>query len=272
MIRRPVLHVRWLIPARAGKTSRDFGAVPSREAHPRSRGENARAADDTSLCSGSSPLARGKRHSAFSLPLLVRLIPARAGKTLIGSRRAQWDSAHPRSRGENEITEGNWQSVRGSSPLARGKQETVWANTRQPRLIPARAGKTSCAGRTGGLCWAHPRSRGENVCAPAGRPGRLGSSPLARGKRRQRRPTGMSGRLIPARAGKTRYLLPKAIAAAAHPRSRGENGGSSQNLQDLAGSSPLARGKPGGGVGETGAMGLIPARAGKTSVCMASGP
>ena len=92
-----------------------------------------------------------------------RLIPARAGKTVIGCGVAACLGAHPRSRGENA----RWGAIQaktiGSSPLARGKQRYSLYRQIQAGLIPARAGKT-CPGsksRRGG--WAHPRSRGENT-------------------------------------------------------------------------------------------------------------
>ena len=70
-----------LIPARAGKT---FGVVVSLmagRAHPRACGENdvTPAADKGEA--GSSPRVRGKHGDAAAHCLVVRLIPARAGKT-----------------------------------------------------------------------------------------------------------------------------------------------------------------------------------------------
>ena len=50
-----------LIPAHAGKTSRQADKARVHEAHPRSRGENSLMASDRLLDPGSSPLTRGKR-------------------------------------------------------------------------------------------------------------------------------------------------------------------------------------------------------------------
>ena len=73
-------------------------------------------------------------------------------------------------------------------------------------------------------------------------------------------------RLIPAHAGKTLEAVCLHGFGPAHPRSRGENGGSSTPCGQLPGSSPLTRGKhaecPASGVGD----GLIPAHAGKTAI------
>ena len=52
-----------LIPAHAGKTSRRRWRAWSREAHPRSRGENSAPRQEADVQEGSSPLTRGKRLS-----------------------------------------------------------------------------------------------------------------------------------------------------------------------------------------------------------------
>ena len=71
---------RGLIPAHAGKIIILTCLVPSRWAHPRSRGENAAYVGDVHPDEGSSPLTRGK----FEMRLLdcggLGLIPAHAGK------------------------------------------------------------------------------------------------------------------------------------------------------------------------------------------------
>ena len=54
-------------------------------------------------------------------------------------------------------------------------------------------------------------------------------------------------------------------AQAAHPRSRGENGFARLGGGGVRGSSPLTRGKLNPGGADVGALGLIPAHAGKTS-------
>ena len=132
--------------------------------------------------SGSSPLTRGKRGGLCAHLLLVRLIPAHAGKTgpCRGCRRG--GAAHPRSRGENDWRTPPARYARGSSPLTRGKHSEAIRTYETPRLIPAHAGKTPCRARSAGHPEAHPRSRGENGIPTARvlQPG--GSSPLTRGK------------------------------------------------------------------------------------------
>ena len=139
------LHQGRLIPARAGKTSTISLDLASTQAHPRSRGENLAAAHAVTASAGSSPLARGKLTPSPFLICPDRLIPARAGKTVLGRLKTSPFWAHPRSRGENAahaIRSGSWS---GSSPLARGKLLTSELGVRLSRLIPARAGKTLSA-------------------------------------------------------------------------------------------------------------------------------
>ena len=70
-------------------------------------------------------------------------------------------------------------------------------------LIPAHAGKTDTGGVSTYGHGAHPRSRGENASLLDDAADKLGSSPLTRGKRRDRRTHPSREGLIPAHAGKT---------------------------------------------------------------------
>ena len=192
-----------LIPAHAGKTC--YRARSSRlcRAHPRSRGENIKAAVSVVVEWGSSPLTRGKPGAVNGRYRSGGLIPAHAGKTTSPGDPRAGGAAHPRSRGEN--------LVRGGG---RG---------RASGLIPAHAGKTGSGIAPASASTAHPRSRGENRQGRAGRGPGAGSSPLTRGK--QCPPVCRVARvgLIPAHAGKTLADVIRAIIRGAHPRSRGEN-------------------------------------------------
>ena len=90
-----------LIPAHAGKTGRWRGRRLPGRAHPRSRGENIRAALGEFADDGSSPLTRGKPSDPIVCIRRTRLIPAHAGKTVNGVSSLSATTAHPRSRGEN---------------------------------------------------------------------------------------------------------------------------------------------------------------------------
>ena len=131
-------------------------------------------------------------------------------------------------------------------------------------LIPAHAGKTVFLRSQEGNRRAHPRSRGENGPTEKIAHNAQGSSPLTRGKRGLDLVRGVEDRLIPAHAGKTRFLPGGHGAPEAHPRSRGENAPKSVPSSWYSGSSPLTRGKLFVRFRRVFQVGLIPAHAGKT--------
>ena len=213
-----------LIPAHAGKTEVALGVIEHPAAHPRSRGENSSQRLGPYIPWGSSPLTRGKRSHDLTNYATTRLIPAHAGKTILNARSVPSGAAHPRSRGENLLTQPVKAWVTGSSPLTRGKLRTASSRACQSGLIPAHAGKTRAA------------------CQD------------------QRSVFG----LIPAHAGKTWRPPLQVTKSQAHPRSRGENGDGPLGPSRWLGSSPLTRGKQILGVWHSEDLGLIPAHAGKT--------
>ena len=151
-----------LIPAHAGKTSSRAYAQLRRRAHPRSRGENPAPGKLIGLCTGSSPLTRGKLDVYCAGRIDERLIPAHAGKTEVASTMSETKGlipahagktrsrscsfypgrAHPRSRGENQLACLVRGRRDGSSPLTRGKHRKRARLTPRLGLIPAHAGKT----------------------------------------------------------------------------------------------------------------------------------
>ena len=70
---------------------------------------------------GSSPLTRGKHDRVLARRRDLGLIPAHAGKTPGAPRPSAAAAAHPRSRGENFAEPTRTMTLRGSSPLTRGK-------------------------------------------------------------------------------------------------------------------------------------------------------
>ena len=192
-----------LIPTHAGKTIRRAFRGRRSGAHPHSCGENMVSDGKVSLEDGSSPLTRGKPGVHNPEGAARGLIPAHAGKTRPCSSRPLTSRAHPRSRGENVAQTLGPGSLKGSSPLTRGKPPPASDTNRRGRLIPAHAGKTRLSGAPPTTRWAHPRSRGENLTGRQGLGKSWGSSPLTRGKRHRHDHPESSGRLIPAHAGKT---------------------------------------------------------------------
>ncbi len=211
-----------LIPARAGSTSTPCPTARRWAAHPRSRGEHREFLTGPYGLVGSSPLARGAPCRGRGRRGRTGLIPARAGSTL----RRRWERlehpAHPRSRGEHAVED----------RFERGPEG----------LIPARAGSTRRRVRSRQSGRAHPRSRGEHWSDDLPGAPFVGSSPLARGARRGRRPPHGRRGLIPARAGSTVSSSATPVNARAHPRSRGEHRGLVLGVGPQRGSSPLARG------------------------------
>ena len=132
-----------LIPAHAGKTRGQESRHEGSPAHPRSRGENPSAAAAPASTCGSSPLTRGKRQRWNGPRGGIGLIPAHAGKTFWRACSRRPVGAHPRSRGENDITPMAPVMEPGSSPLTRGKPKEALRFFSAPRLIPAHAGKTT---------------------------------------------------------------------------------------------------------------------------------
>ena len=253
-----------LIPAHAGKTAASAASVGVGTAHPRSRGENPSEIQFLESRAGSSPLTRGKQGRRQAAAIRTGLIPAHAGKTVASLALAVSAGAHPRSRGENWPASGIAARGEGSSPLTRGKLYCAYCLRSLWGLIPAHAGKTQPHPGRYQRNGAHPRSRGENDDGDAAALGVGGSSPLTRGKLG----LGISGEpvrgLIPAHAGKTSTRASWCGRTWAHPRSRGENVGSSPPVGSRSGSSPLTRGKPGGAHELLHRERLIPAHAGKT--------
>ena len=190
-------------PRSRGKTAHRARAATCQRVHPRSRGENLPDEMATCQAGGSSPLAQGKPQVTVEGIVEEGIIPAHAGKTLHDPAHRSASTAHPRSHRENVVCFCAPSAVQGSSPLTRGKHGVELG----VRLV---------VGLT-------PRSRGENRSAATPIRSLVGSSPLTRGKQGLAKETGLSGRLIPAHAGKTSTTTGRPGNRTAHPRSRGEN-------------------------------------------------
>ena len=217
----------------------------------------------TCLVAGSSPLTRGKLETPHQGLAARGLIPTHAGntsgrsfrpssggapprsrrETRISVTRRRIIRAHPRSRGENTVVSLEQLAPAGSSPLTQGKRQQDRHRQAAPRLIPAHTGKTRCGPTFARTRRAHPHSRRENpLTCFFGVPCR-GSSPLTRGKPLVGLAALERPGPIPTHAGKTAAHSIPAPIRTAHPRSCGENAGTTQRLPPLSGSSPLTRGK-----------------------------
>ena len=173
-----------------------------------------------------------------------RIIPARAGFTRIRTAVIDTIRDHPRSRGVYIKKMGAAHPTEGSSPLARGLHDQHKKVAIKARIIPARAGFTSCFEMWHYLNTDHPRSRG--VYPPV-----------------QRDACDWPG-IIPARAGFTGYSPCHYAMCRDHPRSRGVYSEQEHRRAAVLGSSPLARGLQLMCLRTVHQAGIIPARAGFT--------
>ena len=170
---------------------------------------------------GSSPLARGLLTMPVKHATKTGIIPARAGFTPYRRAALRRKRDHPRSRGVYGRPPQALAPLCGSSPLARGLHQTDPGCELKFGIIPARAGFTLFGGFRCFSPMDHPRSRGVYTTASAWGRTTSGSSPLARGLRQHPRLRHQQGRIIPARAGFTRYCTSPAELPPDHPRSRG---------------------------------------------------
>ena len=189
--------------------------------YPRSRGVYDEDGDDAIPRDGSSPLARGLPDGARQETVRMRIIPARAGFTGRRARFFQADADHPRSCGVY-TRHSYYVSIRaGSSPLARGLQRGAAHHPGDRRIIPARAGFTLLHHLRFRKGRDHPRSRGVYGAVVSAIGASPGSSPLARGLRKQRPQAPADLGIIPARAGFTCPVRGTRAPRTDHPRSRG---------------------------------------------------
>ena len=153
------------------------------------------------------------------------------------------DGSSPRGRGKPGYSP-YFGIGKGSSPRGRGKPHAPIGGDSDAK--------------------AHPRAGGENYPSRGTTFHTRGSSPRGRGKQGRNRTCLKLTRLIPARAGKTSPIAHAPIGGEAHPRAGGENDKTADWPEVERGSSPRGRGKRRVLAYRFTAVGLIPARAGKT--------
>ena len=233
-----------IIPACAGSTCSPNRAPRGRRDHPRMRGEHVDTLDDSITLMGSSPHARGARHTRHTPGGRGGIIPACAGSTCGRTASPCCRRDHPRMRGEHPTLWMTIHSGSGSSPHARGALHEGRARLRRGGIIPACAGSTTRLAPPAHAPRDHPRMRGEHRFSISLSENCQGSSPHARGAHQTKRPMRRSLGIIPACAGSTVRTVAQGLLS--------------------VGSSPHARGARGGKDVEWRVDGIIPACAGST--------
>ena len=179
---------------------------------------------------------------------------------------------HPRSCGANLSTISTSSLTVGSSPLVRGQPVIFPPLSVRARIIPARAGPTPFAISVASSVADHPRSCGANLMFSSAFFISSGSSPLVRGQPSSMIPTKSYARIIPARAGPTRFLDTGGFYRPDHPRSCGANHIASVGQWFQHGSSPLVRGQRVERLLLAQDDRIIPARAGPTYAPRSTAP
>ena len=187
------------------------------------RGEDVSATVNGESWVGSPPHARGRRCSAITISIAVRITPACAGKTPKGHAAFVLIADHPRMRGEDEALPRSGGIRMGSPPHARGRLAMLSDVSSITRITPACAGKTCVFSLPLHRGTDHPRMRGEDAPNRRAQRHEAGSPPHAR------------GRLVGGHVGKQ--------ARADHPRMRGEDPKKSLIAPQMVGSPPHARGR-----------------------------
>ena len=219
---------RRITPAGAGKTH-VFPAKSRRwQDHPRRCGENKPSPMRSTARPGSPPQVRGKLLAVRLSPVLFRITPAGAGKTLkyILLCPKWWD--HPRRCGENKDPELLLMYILGSPPQVRGKHGTMDAKTLDRGITPAGAGKTHLLDQFHFYLRDHPRRCGENLHLSQTCRKLSGSPPQVRGKRWVRGGLLSESGITPAGAGKTLDVRFLRAGTRDHPRRCGENAAQSR--------------------------------------------
>ena len=174
--------------------------------------------------------------------------------------------AHPRTRGDHGVQEGDGGDAAGPPPHARGSPAPAHARASSTRPTPACAGITC---RRGVRTWrrrAHPRMRGDHFVRTSMPIAVTGPPPHERGSLL----TGSAGiggpRPTPACAGITGTATRCGVARRAHPRMRGDHFSQAPARRRTLGPPPHARGSLRAVERDPVGDGPTPACAGITSV------
>ena len=146
---------------------------------------------------------RGKGVLPFRVLPFRGITPAYAGKSLISQAPDRSRQDHPRLCGEKYLVSYHTVGAAGSPPPMRGKVTEAETVTKEDRITPAYAGKSSGNGNTDSRRQDHPRLCGEKDFDVLHIPGMGGSPPPMRGKGTDRAEGIADTGITPAYAGKS---------------------------------------------------------------------
>ena len=172
---------------------------------------------------GSPPLVRERLKETVQDGKLIRITPARAGKTSTSAKKPLTIQDHPRSCGKDIPMRTTKMAMLGSPPLVRERPRPPAGSAAQPGITPARAGKTALFEHGIDQCRDHPRSCGKDGNREQLLGTLQGSPPLVRERPWQPVSLRRSFRITPARAGKTHQGVWIRYHGRDHPRSCGKD-------------------------------------------------
>ena len=174
---------------------------------------------------------------------ISRSIPAHAGETWRCAVHRIGRAVDPRSRGGDQQIKSQFASLRGRSPLTRGRPGNPGAAQCRLGSIPAHAGETPRPSPPSSPAGVDPRSRGGDSEIAVKTCGSCGRSPLTRGRRALVRYRPAARGSIPAHAGETAPARLRSCLTWVDPRSRGGDRDQSIHTRFAQGRSPLTRGR-----------------------------
>ena len=172
----------------------------------------------------------------------ARIIPARAGFTRRHCYHFHGGQDHPRACGVYGLGVPKFLGLLGSSPRVRGLLSERQVRRLVARIIPARAGFTSCGSHPISAPADHPRACGVYPTRGTHDDGRPGSSPRVRGLPSHSGRQRGHPRIIPARAGFTSHRDQRHGGPTDHPRACGVYTWAAMRSVAAVGSSPRVRG------------------------------
>ena len=130
------------IPVGTGNTPAIVTVILLAPVHPRGHGEHLFDIQWIVVECGSSPWARGTRADSLCWHWYVRFIPVGTGNTLVSQMGTLGKAVHPRGHGEHKSYLRDAREKSGSSPWARGTQQSGLYRAAFARFIPVGTGNT----------------------------------------------------------------------------------------------------------------------------------